>query len=240
MSLSIKSFIIFFLAFFINPIFGQENKELKKIITETNNYYGPSDLLYLGEMYEPSNPNAKGDPFLIPRYLPATLTIKNNVFESISTKYNIETDQLLAMSKTATGEIVLINLKENWVDNFTLDHHYFVNIIQYQPNLDLKGYYELVFSGEKNLFIKYSSSFINTYSNATPQGFYSTVKRRMYLSEANNFILIKNKKHFLNLYAKNKNEIKKYMRKNKIKFSNASSIQLNKLMQYCDGLSDTI
>ncbi|MEO6902479.1 MAG: hypothetical protein ABI315_04910 [Bacteroidia bacterium] len=240
MPLSFKSFIIIFLAIFIVPVFGQENNELKKLISETNNYYGANDLIYLGELYQPSNPFAKGTPFFTDRYLPAKVSIKNNVFENITTKYNIETDQLLLVAKTELGEIILITLKENWVDNFILDHHYFVNISKSQPTLNIKGYYELVFSGKKNLFIKYSNSFINTYSQLTPNGFYSKTKRRIYLSDHNNFIFIKNKKHFLNLYAKNKNEIKKYMRKNKIKFSNASSNQLNNLMQYCDGLSDTM
>jgi hypothetical protein len=240
MPLIIKSLFIFFFLFFLTPIFAQENKELKNLIVETNNYYGANELLYLGEIYQPSNPFAKGSPYLTDRFLPAKIIVKNNVFENITAKYNIETNQLLALAKTDSGKIVLINLKENWIDNFILDNHNFVNISQYQPTLNIKGYYELVFSGKKNLFIKYSNSFINTYTDLTPNGFYSKIKKSLYLSDSTDFILIKNKNHFLNLYVKNKNEIKKYMRKNKIRFSKASNNQLNKLMQYCDGLSNSI
>jgi hypothetical protein len=194
--------------------------------------------LHSGEIYRPEHTNAKGNPyFLTNDYSPATVTVRGNTFENITAKYNIETDQLIILTPADSNSVTIIAIKQNWIDSFKIDNHLFVNISNYDSTKILKGYYELAYRGKKSFFIKYNKKFIDTYNDLSPSGFYSVVKKTFFIFDGIKFIYVKNKKMFLQLFSENKPVVKKYIRRNKIKFSGASTFQLNKLMQFCDGIS---
>lgn len=217
---------------------AQENLSYGKLISETNAFYGSNDLLHSGEIYQPEHSRAKGHPyFLANTYAPVTITMRGNTFENVTAKYNLETDQIIILTPADTNSITLIAIKQNWVDSFKINNRLFVNISNYDSTKNLKGYYELVYHGKKSFFVKYNKKFIDTYNDLSPNGFYSVLKKTFFFFDGVKFICVKNKNGFLQLFSENKLIVKKYFRNNKIKFSDASTPQLNKLMQFCDGLS---
>ena len=223
--------------FLLTIVNAQENSNYKKLISETNTMYGSNDLLHSGEIYQPEHTHAKGDPyFLTNDYSPALVTVKGNVFENITARYNIETDRLVILTPADSNSVTRITVKQNWLDSFKIYDHLFVNISNFDSTRNLKGYYELVYRGKKSFFIKYSKRFIDTYNDLSPAGFYSVVKTSFCIFDGSRFTPVKNKKMFLQLFAENKAPVKKYLRTNKIKFSKASSSQLKKLMQFSDDL----
>ena len=217
-------------------VVAQKNEELKNLVDTTNFYYGASDLLNLGELYEPEHAYAKSHPYFITNdYTLASLRVSNTSFEKIKARYNLVTDQLIIKAKVDGGLLVNMITKEDWVHEFRINSHFFINANKFYPGKMVKGYVEEVYKGKQSFFIKYKKRFVDTYNDATPQGFFSVVKCSKYVYDNNNFIPVDSKRAFLKLY-NDKKSIKKFMHENKIKYSKASTDQLNMLMQFCDAL----
>lgn len=227
-------FSTFFL--FSIPCTAQENQDLKKLLDTTNSFYGSSDLLNLGELYEAEHVYARGHPyFLTDEYTPASITVSTAMFTSIKARYNIASDQLIIKAKVDSGLLVSMVTKGDWINSFVINSHLFVNLNKIYPGKDVQGYCEQVYKGDKIFYIKYKKKFIDTYDENTPEGFFSVVKTNKYIYVNGGFIPVNKKKELLKLYS-DKKSIKKYMRTNKINYSKASSDQLKMLMQFCDGL----
>lgn len=216
---------------------AQTTASLQQLKDTTNKVYGSSDLLNLGELYVPDHVFAKGHPYFVTDdYTLASITIYNNFFSKIKARYNIESDQLLIKANVDTGVFVTMVTKEDFIQSFTINDHYFVNVNGLQPGTEIKGYCEEVYKGKKAFYIKYKKKFIDTYTDLEPMGSFSVVKLNKYVYENRTFVPVNSKREFFELFLPHKQEIKKFMRKNKIKYSRASSAQLYALMQYCDGL----
>lgn len=213
---------------------AQENSNYKKLIQETNAIYGSDDLLNSGELYRPEHTGAKGYPyFLTNAYLPATVSVRGNTFENVIAKYNIETDQFILLTPADTNSVRRIAIKQNWIDSFKIDKHVFVNIFDYDSAKILKGYYELVYRGKKSFLIKHTKRFNDAHNDFSANGYYSVLKPSFFIFDGIKSIPVKNKREFLELFSRNR-AVKNYIRDNKIKFLKASTVQLNKLMQFCD------
>lgn len=218
----------------------QTDPAVQKLVDTTNFYYRASDLLNLGEVYRPEHIYAQGHPYFITdEYTIASLSVGNTAFEKLKARYNIATDQLIIKAKVDSGLLVNMVTKEDWINSFKINGHFFVNSGKLYPDKNVKGYVEEVYKGKRTFYIKYRKKFIDTYNDATPEGFFSIVKTNKYVYENGIFIPVDKKSAFLKLYS-DKKSIKKFMRENKIRYSKASTVQLNLLMQFCDGLPKSI
>jgi hypothetical protein len=215
---------------------AQENQGLKKLLETTNSFYGSSDLLNLGEIYQPEHVYAKGHPyFLTDDYTLASVTVNNVTFENVKARYNLALDQLIVKARVDSGLLVSMVTKKDWVNAFRINGHLFVNLNKTLPGKDVQGYCEEIYKGDKSFYIKYKKNFIDNYDDNAPQGFFSKLNVNKYIYLNDNFIPVNRKKELLKLYT-DKKSIKKFMRTNKINYSKASSDQLKMLMQFCDGL----
>lgn len=234
----LPSFLFFiFLCF---QSLSQVNTSLEKLVDTTNLYYRASDLLNLGELYRPEHVYAKGHPYFVTdEYTLASVSVNNTSFENIKARYNIATDQLIIKARVDSGLLVSIVTRQDWVRSFSINDHYFISMGQVYPDNLIKGYCEQVYKGKQLFYIKYQKKFIDTYTDVTPEGFFSVLKLNKYIYDNGKFISVDTKRAFLKLYD-NKKAIKKFMHDNKIRYSKASSVQLNMLMQFCDGLPKSI
>jgi hypothetical protein len=215
---------------------AQENPNLKKLLDTTNSFYGSSDLLNLGEIYQAEHVYARGHPYFITDdYTLASLTVSNTEFGDIKARYNIASDQLIIKAKVDSGLLVSMVTKNDWINSFVINNHFFVNLNKLYPGKEVQGYCEQVYKGDNIFYIKYKKKFIDTYDDNTPEGFFSVLKVNKYIYTGDIFIQVNKKKDLFKLY-RDKKSIKKYIRTNKINYSKASSDQLKQLMQFCDGL----
>jgi hypothetical protein len=231
-----KCVLFSILLFFSISGTAQETADLKKLVDTTNSFYRSSDLLNLGEIYQPEHVYAKGHPYFITDdYTLASVTVSNARFEKIKARYNIAMDQLIIKARVDSGLLVTMVTKEDRINSFRINDHFFVNVNKLYPDKEVQGYCEEVYKGDKIFYIKYKKKFIDIYDNNTPEGFFSVVKINKYIYTKGNFIPVNKKKDLFKLYG-DKKAIKKYLRANKINYSKASSDQLKMLMQFCDGL----
>lgn len=233
---------IFFLTtvLFSFSVHAQTHSALQDLVDTTNKFYKASDLLNLGEIYNPEHVYAKGHPYFITdEYTLASLTVNNTSFDKIKARYNIATDQLIIKARVDSGLLVNTVTKEDWVHSFKINEHFFVSVSKLYPDKNVKGYCEQVYKGKQVFFIKYRKKFIDTYNDNTPEGFFSVVKVNKYIYENGIFIPVDSKRSFLKLY-KDKKAIRKFMHDNKINYSRATTVQLHTLMQFCDALQRSI
>jgi hypothetical protein len=231
-----RSLLFYSILLFSIRCTAQENQDLKKLKDTTNSFYGSSDLLNLGEIYQAEHVYARGHPyFSTDEYTLASVTVSNTTFENIKARYNIATDQLIIKARVDSGLLVSMVTKGDWIHSFMINSHLFVNLNKIYPGKEVQGYCEQVYKGDKIFYIKYKKKFIDTYDDNTPEGFFSVLKIEKYIYTSGTFIPVNKKKDLFKLYG-NKKSIKKYMRTNKINYSKASSSQLKTLMQFCDGL----
>ena len=229
---------VFILIIFLLPLFSrsQNDSAFQKLVDTTNAFYKASDLLNLGEIYVPDHVYANGHPYFITdEYTLASLTVNHTAFEKIKARYNIVTDQLIIKARVDDGLLVNTLTKEDWVQSFKINDHFFVSVSKMYPDNNVKGYCEQVYKGKQSFFIKYRKKFIDTYNDNTPNGFFSVVKINKYVYDNGVFTPVDSKRSFLKLY-KDKKAIKKFLKENKIKYSKATTSQLYTLMQFCDGL----
>ncbi|RLD77537.1 MAG: hypothetical protein DRJ07_14545, partial [Bacteroidetes bacterium] len=124
-------------------------------------------------------------------------------------------------------------LNSTFVDSFYLGNHAFINLYNQNEIPHQFEYFEKIYTG-KDLFLKkYRKKFITVYNNWYPDGKYSSQQYTYYIHYRGSLAKVNSKKAFLSFYDSYRKEIRKFMRKNKIKYKNATKEELIKLMTFC-------
>ncbi len=213
---------------------SQENYYQKSdILKASEEIYGTDDRLASGIYYLPKHPSANGHPYFLNQdWQLATLYIKGNVFSSIPLKYNMEDDRLiikLIFPKLIAKNILIAN---RFVDSLRIGKH----ILHNTQNLNTKneiGIAERIQNGEYPVYLKQKIQFTDDYSGKNDFGIYLKPKVQAYILLADTFQAITSKKDFLAYYSHAK-ELKSFMRKNRIRFKNASAQKLRNLFRFAN------
>lgn len=214
-------------------------KQLKDIISYSNEVYGPDDLLINGELYTKSFLRAKSHPFyLADKWSKGKLFIKEKCYDNIEMRIDVETDALILKAKTKLHEYPL-KLNHNMIDSFYIQNSFFVNSthLNLDKNYNSRNYVELVYRGNFKTIVQYEKSFVAYFTGSTPYGYYSQLGSDVYISRDGKLYYVSTKKRLLQFFKPFKNEIKKYLRKQKINYKKISSQELHNLFKYCDEIS---
>ncbi|MBI9033665.1 MAG: hypothetical protein JEZ03_04240 [Bacteroidales bacterium] len=224
-----------------SPLFSQIQSE--GIMQKENYYdsieqkYGLDDMLINGEIYFPRHPMANGHAYMNHQnWQKGYIKIGPGLYDNLELKYDIETDQLILNSKTTNKGSIKIILNESLVDEFQLGSHHFINSRLLNITDAKSNYYELIYKGEFTFIKNHKIVFQNIYNNFNPYGKYSEPTASLYITENNQFSKISSKKAFLNYFKPHKKELRKFLRKNKIKYKKATNYQFIRLLKYCDSI----
>lgn len=224
------------LIFLFSGLFSQTTQEeIHKYATEV---YGIDDLLVNGSIYAPHHPVAFGSQYLEKStFSKGNLNLVGREFHKVDLKFDIEQQKVILMGYIDSVNYKIIVLNDNYIKDFSIHDKHFVNISNYLNNKSVKGFYELIYTGEFVFIKSYKKEFLGVYSNRYPNGKYSKTYTEKFIIKNNIKYTIKNKKSIFSVFPEHKQEIKTYMKDNKIKLRKASNINLNNLMQYCDEVS---
>lgn len=238
-------FAIFWILFFSMPVGVKAQEEpfnihnLNSLIKHTDSILGADDELVNGKIYVQENLLADGYPFFLTQdWLEGNVVVNGKKHTGLFLKYNLYTDELVMKAERKRGEgASVISLNNEFVESFNLENRHFVNSINFKVKGIQTDFVELLYEGRFVFFVSYSKSFNNDYNTKTPFGNYGKTSTSYFMlrEETLNYISSKNAlyKHFEPV----KKKIKKFMKKNKIKYAKATYEQLHSLMQYCDELS---
>lgn len=236
-----KLFWIVSLFFITHEVNTQElekfNDPINEIIAVSEDFLGADDELVNGKIYYQNNLNAQGHPFYLSNeWLPSELMINGKSHDNQQLKYDIENDEVAAIIQQKGGATYVITLNKNYLDEFTLANHLFINNKHLNIKEAKKHFLEQIYSGNFSFYANHTKLFVRQYNNKTPYGKYAKTSSAYFLIDKNVTYRISSKKVLLRHFESHKKEINKYMKVNKIKFNKASVEQLKMLMQYSDEL----
>ena len=234
-------FVFTFLMMFGLIVFGQAqelSEQVEDLYNRSEQVYSTDDLLVNGQIYIPARPRAKGSPYFGGKqFVEGSVQIKGRQFKGVLLKYNLENQRIILRAALESGKYVTILLNSNLIDHFTIDGQYFINAVSFFEDLEVSGFYTLVYEGNFTFLVKYEKTFRAVYDNQTPEGSYTELHSDFFIFEDGKLENITKKKALLNYFPLHKKEIKSFMRKYKIQYKKASVTELNQLMNYCDTIS---
>lgn len=213
---------------------------LSNLTEYANNAYGTDNVVVNGRKYQPAHYNAKGDPyFLSDEWMEGSLMINGREFEKQELLYNIDIEKVILKTTINNSSKVYLVLNSEFIESFFLGPRLFVNASKLNLRKEFPGFVEQVYSGRFMVMTRYQKSFVSSYSKSAPNGFYSSTTSMNYIMQDGQLTKVPTKKSLFTYFSTQKKEIKNFMRKNKIKYKQADSSQLNKLFEYCDEISST-
>jgi hypothetical protein len=232
---NIGLFFIFSLVITLSPaLYGSNDYHLV-----TRNRTGTQDtidkqLLFNGRIWRNLSYRVRGDQFMFSdSFLPATIIMNGKAFRGCSLKYDLLNDELL----TKAGQNIIIQLNKEMVESFTLDYnHKSWNFLKLEKDSlnDLNGYVNLLYNGNLSLLVKYRKAILLLAVDNKYDEFEQTQK--IYLMKDGKAYVIGNQNDVIALFSSYKQQIKTYIRSNKIRISKKSPESFVPLIQYCDKL----
>jgi hypothetical protein len=198
------------------------------------------DELIDGKDYIPYFFRSKSKPLLFNGMrCKASLIFNGRKYEGISLEYDTYKDELIYYDSTKfiDDKVFKIAMNKNPVGSFSLNYgsdslnfRYFDREKDKNFNLS-NGFYEVVYDGKSRFLIKHQSFPIEkeglTEYTQTSYDFFSV---------GDGFIKIRSSKGFVKLFGEKSDEVKKYMRSNRIHFRKANKYKIASILIYYDNL----
>jgi hypothetical protein len=217
------------------------DKDLKTLLLQTDTLLGADDELINGKIYIQKYMLAEGHPFFFtPQWQNGSVKVNGTEYNKLLMKYNIYTDELLLRAETVNGGTSVISLNNEFIESFHLGGKHFINAMHFEVKGIQTDFVEFLYKGSFVFFVSYTKLYNNDYNIKTPYGSYGKTKTSYFLMQKNELREISSKKALLKYFENQKKQIKKYMKKHKIKYAKASDVQLHELMEYIDQLSPAI
>jgi hypothetical protein len=211
---------------------------LQKLLMQTDSLLGADDELINGKIYIQKYILAQGYPFFrTSEWQNGSVTVNGKKHDSLMLKYNIYTDELVLSAEKMQGGTSVISLNNEFVESFELENKYFINAMNFDARGIQTDFVELLYDGSFVFFVSYTKFFNNDYNNKTPYGSYGKTNTSYFLLQHEKLSEISSKKALLNYFKTSKKQIKKYMKRHKIKYAKASDVQLHDLLVYIDQLN---
>ncbi len=231
--------ILLSLLTFSLQLFSQKDSKFlsseEDLVHYSEQVYGADNMLVNGRIYVPEHGLAQGHPYYqINDWIVGTVYIESKEYKNVKLKFDLELDEFVIFIKDKDNRKNYIVLNRNYVDSLYLGKFLFVNFSDFSDLHQPLGYVEMVYNNELIFITKHTKDFKKEYSESKPYGEYSDQKSTYYIFEDTQLTKVLTKKAFLNYFPFNKKEIKKYLKKHRIKYKKANSGELFNLLKYCN------
>jgi hypothetical protein len=188
-------------------------------------FMGPQSLLYNGPEHPIDHARINGSAYLLPEPSPGTLVYDRMEYQNVPALYDIVGDHLII--RKIDGELVeLLNEK---LEEFWLAGRHFIRI--------QSGFYELICSGKITLLARRTKGIVESVSGSEIA--WTAVEKDYYYARKNglNYPLKNRKRSLLALMDDQKDEIRQFIRTNRIRFKKDPDHSLAQTAAYYNQLS---
>ncbi len=187
--------------------------------------------LYNGTIYNFGSTHIKGHQYLEREaFETGSLAIDAHNFSGLLLNYDIYHQEILFRSGKGFQEKI-ISLPIETIKSFSIGPRHF--IVVNEDNWDVK-IYETIGKQDTAFFRSWSKEIKTTNDNSIYNYEFSKPSRITYLSDGETLHQLRWKKNLLEVFPEtNRSDIKKFMRKNKIRIRKASFTELQMLINYC-------
>jgi len=198
--------------------------------------YQDSQILYNGRIWHKKHTNVLGNEFLFsPLWLKGDVMINGQTFRDKDLRYDIFNDELLIRRHDG----VIISLNKEAVSGFVLN----IDNTQYRfsnfGNSDesgLKGYANVLYEGRTSLLLKSAKEINPLGYQRIYDVFYLT--EYLYVMKDDKLLRVRSRKRLLDFLDDKHEELKKYIRTNKIILLPKQPESMIPVLKYYDSLAD--
>jgi hypothetical protein len=191
-----------------------------------------NQLLYNGRIWKNIYYNVEGDQFLFSKsFMPASIVIRGTRFPGINIMYDIYNDEILIPFNK--GGVLQVN--KQMVDSFSV---FFRNRTYHFTKLQIDSldkYVQIIYLGKASLYFRY----IKKIEKLAEQGKYDLFyqeNQTLFVKE-NKVYQLSGKRDLLNLLGENKEAVKDFIKKNKIKISGSDPESFVPVIRYLNTIS---
>ncbi len=230
--------ILFLLLIFFFTTTGFKGTRHTKYIQNKNTDLQQDTLkadqyLYIGREWMNLFYMVEGDQFLFSnKFLTGSVTIQGRSYRDISIKYDVFKDEILIPNKNGG----VLQLNKEMVDSFKIlfqNRSYLFTKIMEEP---ISGYVNVLYKGRCAVYVKYIKKIKKLAVEGTFDEFY--LVSRIYFEEDNVFYPISGKRDLLNVIKDEKDLIRSFIKKNRLKISKGKPESLIPVARYFDSLKE--
>jgi hypothetical protein len=193
---------------------------------------GSNLLLYKGAEYTSFYPNTTGTPFWGSDSLQSgTISYDGIVYPNLPLKYDLVNNDLLLQAP----QNLLLKLAPEKVDSFRIGNHLFEKLQSDSSRQNAPaGYQERLYSGSSTAWLRQRKQPVRGFLAEDPEHFaqYDTY----YVEQEGRFHIIADEKALLRLFGTQRNAVKKYLRKERLRFKKEPRLTVVAAAAYYDSL----
>ena len=227
----VKINIILFLVIAANNLFAQSIEDfLKQDNTE----------LYYGIVYKPQKYIAVGHPFFKEdKFYNSTLGFDGKIYSNIRIKYDLLNQFFILYQDTYENHPRFLKLNNNLIDSIIIydinTEYFFKSLNKYSLPSDMK-FFEILYEGNLS-FVTGRRKYIQEYAVHGRKHRINELKR-YYIIRDDKVHLILTKRDVLSLLIDKKDEVKKYIRKERLKIKLKKPNDIIKLLSFYESISN--
>jgi hypothetical protein len=197
--------------------------------------YGLDQILYNGKKYTYSPPpGTKGHQYLFsPDYAAGSVTIKEKNYPGLTLNYDIFNQQLLLRYANETGPLNIIEISKSWITGFRMGDMYFeFLVIGQEPH-----FYQVLGEGRARILYQWRKN-LEVDGTIGSCGFaFTRTIRDSYVVIDGALKPFNTKRSLINLFdPAQRQEIKSYLRKNKINVKKSSDRVMAEMITFIGNL----
>jgi len=228
--------LILSLNFFLNKALSAQHinvsekgfYELKENFDQLN---GPDYKLLNGRQYDHLNSGKSHPYFNTDRYRPGSLLLNGETYDSITINYDISDQQLTLLYPGNSGQELKVVLNREMIDHFQIDGLTF-RLMSYPETGS--SFFQVLSSGDISCFLLWKKTLSRSTVSGNTSYKYSKQSREIYLQREGRLYVVRSRSSFTSIYDEAyRKEIKEFLRREKIRFRNASDEKLGDLMNFC-------
>jgi hypothetical protein len=205
---------------------------LQSAVQQYRDAAGSNLLLYKGAEYTSFYSNTIGTPFFGTDSLqPGTVSYDGIVYPDLPVKYDLVNNDLLLQAP----QNLLIKLAPEKVDSFRIGNHVFVRLQKDSSTQNVPvGYHERLYAGSTTAWLRLRKQPVRGFLAEDPEHFaqYDTY----YIAQNGRFYALADEKDLLRLFGTQRNAVKKYLRKERLRFKKEPRLTVVRAAAYYDSL----
>ena len=195
-----------------------------------------NQILYKGRIWRNLYRRIEGDQYFVTdAFMTGSVSIEGKRFDNVPLKYDIFFDEII----TTTNKDIIIVLNKEMIDSFTVSYlnkvHHFKSIKEDSSRL-VSGYVDILYNGNVSLYVKYMKKIDPVSALKEYDNFYQAHK--IYLDNKGSISLINKKKDILRIFENQKQQIKDYIRKNKLRIRKEIPESFVAVVEFCNTLEN--
>ena len=193
-----------------------------------------NQLINNGRIWRDIYPAVKEDQFLFTNeFLPGQVTMNGITFNTPRLRYDIMNDEIMIV----TDKGYILQLNKEMVGSFTLTYQYRIyNFTNSEPDSlsNLSGYFNVLYKGKSSLYVRYFKEISKRGPGKNYENFVQS--DRVFIIKDGIFHQVRNNRDFKKIVSDRKNEIKTWMKGNRIMISRKSPDTYVPVLEYYDNL----